>query len=94
MRRKCFFLLIVVLILLYGLDALDIPLAGSIEMKFFEESKDYTGKVTGIQERQGICLIKMYHLLLNWSIRQDRGILTASIMPDTSKAGELALWPL
>lgn len=53
MRRKCFFLLIVVLILLYGLDALDIPLAGSIEMKFFEESKDYTGKVTGIQEKEG-----------------------------------------
>ena len=53
MRRKCFFLLIVVLILLYGLKALGIPLADSIEMEFFEASRSYTGKVTVIQEKEG-----------------------------------------
>ena len=51
MRRKCFFLLIVLLLVLYALDFLEIPLAETLDENLFGETISLTGKVIDIRQK-------------------------------------------
>ena len=51
MRRKCFYLLVIVLIFLYAFDFMGIPLSGEIDEVFFERSIVFTGKVVEVQQK-------------------------------------------
>ena len=51
MRRKCFFLLIVLLLVLYTFDFLGISLAETLDESLFEESISFTGKVIDIRQK-------------------------------------------
>ena len=51
MRRKCFFLLIIILIVLYTADFLGIPMAAGTEEALLYRSIEFTGKVVGLQDK-------------------------------------------
>ena len=51
MRRKCFFLLIIILIVLYAADFLGIPMAAGTEEALLYRSIEFTGKVVGLQDK-------------------------------------------
>lgn len=51
MRRKCFFFFTALSALLFFLDFLGVPLSGSIDSMYFNESHDFEGKVVRIQEK-------------------------------------------
>ena len=51
MRRKCFYLLIVVLIAMYTMDFMGIPLKKGIDEDLFTGSRSFTGKVISVQQK-------------------------------------------
>lgn len=51
MRRKCFYLLIVVLIVMYTMDYMGIPLRRGINEYLFTGSRSFTGKVITAQQK-------------------------------------------
>lgn len=55
MRRKCFYLLIIVLIVLYTLDFIGIPLGKELDREYFAGNMCFTAKVVGLQQKEN-CL--------------------------------------
>lgn len=85
MRRKCFFLLIVILAGLYILDFLGIPLTKGMDDSLYEGSISFTGKVISLQQKNdclrltvkiemadGVRLREKENVLLSYYVEEER----------------------